>query len=230
MGICYTDEKMNAGECDVRYRAVVFDMDGTILDTLEDLRDSVNEALAWGGFAARTTEEIRSFVGNGAARLIERAVPAGSDDGQVAKVLAYYRAYYEAHAQIKTTPYPGIQELLENLRAQGVRLAVVSNKPDAAVKKLAAHYFPHVFHAAVGARDGVPVKPSPESVWAALELLDVPAEESVYVGDSDVDIMTAQNAGMDGIAVAWGFRGEAFLRDHGAKVIVRSAEELAERL
>lgn len=221
---------MNAGECDVRYRAVVFDMDGTILDTLEDLRDSVNAALAWGGFAARTTEEIRSFVGNGATRLIERAVPAGIDDGQVGKVLAYYRAYYEAHAQIKTAPYPGIQELLENLRAQGVMLAVVSNKPDAAVKKLAAHYFPHVFHAAVGARDGVPVKPSPESVWAALERLDVPAVESVYVGDSDVDIMTAQNAGMDGIAVAWGFRGEAFLRENGANVIVRSAAELAERL
>lgn len=221
---------MKAGEYVVRYRAVVFDMDGTILDTLEDLRDSVNAALVWAGFAARTTEEIRSFVGNGAARLIERAVPEGTDGERTGNVLAYYRKYYDSHALIKTAPYPGIQPLLEKLRAQGVRLAVVSNKPDAAVKKLAEYYFPHVFHAAVGARDGVPVKPSPESVWAALELLGVSAEECVYVGDSDVDVMTARNAGMDGIAVAWGFRGEEFLREHGAKTIVRNADELAERL
>lgn len=214
----------------MRYKAAIFDMDGTILDTLEDLRDSVNASLAWAGFPARTTEEIRAFVGNGAKKLIERAVPDGTDEDTAGRILAYYRPYYEAHAQVKTAPYPGVCELLESLRAAGVELAVVSNKPDAAVKKLAGHYFPGVFHAAVGAMDGVPVKPAPDALRSAMRLLDVTAEETVYIGDSDVDVMTAKNAGTAGIFVTWGFRDEVFLRERGAETLVHSTEELAERV
>lgn len=214
----------------MRYKAAIFDMDGTILDTLADLRDSVNASLAWAGFPPRTTEEIRSFVGNGAKKLIERAVPDGADEDTAGRVLAYYRPYYEAHAQVKTAPYPGVCELLESLRAAGVKLAVVSNKPDAAVKKLAGHYFSGIFHAAVGAMDGVPVKPAPDALWSAMRLLGVTAEETVYIGDSDVDVMTAKNAGTAGIFVTWGFREEAFLRERGAEILVHSAAELAERL
>lgn len=214
----------------MKYKAAIFDMDGTILDTLEDLRDSVNAALAWAGFPARTTEEIRAFVGNGAKKLIERAVPDGAGADTANQVLAWYRAYYEAHAQEKTAPYPGVCGMLEALHAAGVRLAVVSNKPDGAVKKLAEHYFPGVFDAAIGAMDGTAVKPAPDALWAAMRLLGVAAGETVYIGDSDVDVMTAKNAGTAGVAVAWGFRSEAFLRGCGAQVIVHSAAELAERL
>lgn len=214
----------------MRYKAAIFDMDGTILDTLEDLRDSVNASLAWAGFPARTAEEIRAFVGNGAKRLIERAVPDGTDEDTAGRILAYYRSYYEAHAQVKTAPYPGVCELLDSLRAAGVKLAVVSNKPDAAVKKLAGHYFPGVFHAAIGAMDGVAVKPAPDALRSAMRLLRVTAEETVYIGDSDVDVMTAKNAGTAGLFVTWGFRDETFLRERGAETLVHSAGEMAERL
>lgn len=208
------------------YRAAIFDMDGTILDTLEDLRDSVNAALRREGFPERTLEEVRSFVGNGAAKLVERAVPAGTDAETTRRVLDFYRPYYEAHAQILTAPYPGVPEAMAALRAAGVRLAVVSNKPHPATAKLAARYFPGVFDAVIGARDGTAVKPAPDLLCEAMELLGVRPEETVYVGDSDVDVATAKNAGTDEIAVAWGFREEAFLREHGAPQIVRDAAEL----
>lgn len=209
------------------YRAAIFDMDGTILDTLADLRESVNAALRREGFPERTTEEVRAFVGNGAARLIGRAVPAGTDEATTRRVLDFYRPYYEAHAQIRTAPYPGVPEAMAALRAAGVKLAVVSNKPDGATRKLAARYFPGVFDAVIGARDGVAVKPSPDLLAEAMNALGVRPEETVYVGDSDVDIATAKNAGTDVLSVAWGFREETFLRAHGAKRIVRSAAELS---
>lgn len=209
------------------FKAAIFDMDGTILDTLEDLRDSVNVSLARAGFPERTLDEVRSFVGNGAWMLIRRAVPAGTDEKTARAVLDFYRPWYEAHARIKTAPYPGIPGALRTLKAAGVKLAVVSNKPDPATKQLAAHYFPGLFDAAAGARDGVPVKPAPDLVLDTLALLGVEPGEAVYIGDSDVDIATAQNAGTAAIAVSWGFRGEAFLRERGAGRIAHDAEELA---
>lgn len=212
----------------MRYKAAIFDMDGTILDTLEDLRDSVNAALAWAGFPERTLDEVRSFVGNGAWKLIERAVPAGTEEETARKVLDFYRPWYEAHARIKTAPYPGVPEALAALQAAGVRLAVASNKPDPATKQLAAHYFPGLFDAAIGAKDGVAVKPAPDAVLEVMGLLGVTAAETVYIGDSDVDIATAKNAGTDCVSVAWGFRDEAFLRENGASRVARSAKELAD--
>lgn len=207
-------------------QAAIFDMDGTILDTLEDLHESVNVSLERFGFPPRTLEEVRSFVGNGAARLIERAVPPGTDADTIQAVLDFYRPYYEAHARGRTKPYPGIPEALSALRAAGVRLAVVSNKPDPATKQLAAHYFPGAFDAVIGARDGFAVKPAPDALFAAMELLGVSPEAAVYIGDSDVDIATAHNAGTACLSVAWGFRSEAFLREHGASVLLRRPEEL----
>ena len=209
------------------YKAAIFDMDGTILDTLADLCASVNASLRREGFPERTIGEVRAFVGNGAAKLIERAVPAGTDAEAMRRVLDFYRPYYEAHAQIRTAPYPGVPEALDALRAADVKLAVVSNKPDGAAGKLAARYFPGVFGAVIGARDGTAVKPAPDLLLAAMDALGVRPEETVYVGDSDVDIATAKNAGCDCISVAWGFREESFLRAHGAARIVRDAAALA---
>ena len=208
------------------YKAAIFDMDGTILDTLADICGSVNASLRREGFPERTIEEVRAFVGNGAKKLIERAVPAGTDAETTRRVLDFYRPYYESHAQIRTAPYPGMAEALKELRTAGVKLAVVSNKPHPATAKLAARYFPDVFDAVLGARDGTAVKPAPDLLNEAMEALGVRPEETVYIGDSDVDIVTAKNAGTDEIAVAWGFRGEAFLRESGAARFVHDAAEL----
>ena len=207
-------------------KAAIFDMDGTILDTLSDISDSVNAALEWAGFPARTEAEVRAFVGNGAAKLIERAVPAGTDGETARRVLDFYRPYYEAHAAVRTRPYPGVPEALSALRAAGVKLAVVSNKPDGAAQKLAARYFPDFFDAVAGAKDGVAVKPAPDLLLGVMEALGAPPEETAYIGDSDVDILTAKNAGTACLSVAWGFREEAFLRACGASRILREPGEL----
>ncbi len=208
------------------YKAAIFDMDGTILDTLEDLTDSVNAALRWAGYPERTLDEVRSFVGNGALKLVERAVPAGTGAADIRRVLDFYRPYYQEHAEEKTRPYPGIPEALSALRAAGVKLAVVSNKPHGATVKLAARYFPGAFDAVLGARDGVPVKPAPDLLEAVMGSLGAAPEETAYIGDSDVDIETAKNTGTACVSVAWGFRSEGFLREHGADLTVRNGEEL----
>ena len=212
------------------FKAAVFDMDGTILNTLADLTDSINAALAHESLPPRTEEEVRAFIGNGAVKLVERAVPPETDGETVRRVLDYYRPYYEAHAQIKTEPYPGVTEALTALRAAGVLLAVVSNKPDGATQKLAARYFPGMFSAVAGARDGVAVKPAPDLLAEAMRALGVRPEETAYVGDSDVDIETAKNAGTACVSVAWGFKGEPFLREHGAALVVRDAAALLKAL
>lgn len=208
------------------FKAAIFDMDGTILDTLADLCGSVNAALAWAGLPVRSLEEVRAALGYGAEGLIRRSVPAGTDDDTIARVLAYYKPYYEAHAQIRTAPYPGIPAALSALRAAGVRLAVVSNKPDPATQLLAERFFRGAFDVVLGVRDGMAVKPAPDMPAAAMARLGVTSAEAVYIGDSDVDLATARSAGTACIAVTWGFRDEAFLRAHGAAVIVRDPAEL----
>lgn len=214
----------------MRYQTAIFDMDGTILETLEDMCASVNVTMDHVGYPRRTMDEVRRFVGNGAAKLIERCMPAGAEDPRYPAALEFYRAYYDAHAQIKTGPYPGIPELLNQLSREGVRLAVVSNKPDEAVRVLTERYFPGVFPVAIGNRDGWATKPAPDSVYEAMRLLGARRESTVYVGDSDVDVDTARNAGLDSVIVTWGFRNENFLRAHGAQHLAHNTDELYEML
>lgn len=209
------------------YKAAIFDMDGTLLNTLDDLAASTNAALAAHGMPLRTTDEVRRFVGNGIPNLIRRAVPAGTDEATQRAVFDTFCANYAVHDADTTAPYPGIIGLLEHLRAQGVLCAVVSNKGDFAVQALVEHYFDGLFGFAVGEREGIRRKPAPDTVFAALEALGVEPGEAVYVGDSEVDVATAQASGLDCIAVTWGFRSVECLLEAGATTLVSTADELA---
>lgn len=209
------------------YKAAIFDMDGTLLNTLDDLAASTNAALAAHGMPLRTTDEVRRFVGNGIPNLIRRAVPAGTDEATQRAVFDTFCAHYAVHDADTTAPYPGIIGLLEHLRAQGVLCAVVSNKGDFAVQALVEHYFDGLFGFAVGEREGIRRKPAPDTVFAALEALGVEPGEAVYVGDSEVDVATAQASGLDCIAVTWGFRSVECLLEAGATTLVSTADELA---
>lgn len=210
----------------MRYKLAIFDMDGTILNTIDDLAASLNYVLEKSGFPARTMDEVISFIGDGLRKLIERGVPEGTDSETVDKVLADFKEYYAVHCADKTAPYDGIIELLENLRRNGCLTAVVSNKADDVVQELCRKYFDGLFDYAVGERSGILRKPAPDSVNEVLEKLNVSRENAVYIGDSDVDIKTAENAGMDSIIVEWGFRERDFLLKKGAKTIVSAAEEI----
>ena len=201
---------------------IIFDLDGTILNTIEDLKDSAKYALAQRGYPQRSLEEIRSFVGNGARRLIERAVPA---DGDVSAVFDTFRAYYNANCQVKTKPYDGILEALRKL-GEKYPMAVVSNKPDSAVKPLCAEYFPGLY--ARGESTDCPRKPAPDMVFKAMETIGV--ERCVYVGDSEVDVLTARNAGVPCLSVLWGFRDRAEIVDAGGSHFCEHTEELVEKL
>ena len=208
----------------MKYDAVLFDMDGTLLDTLADLRDGVNIVLGGHGYPEHTTEEIRTYVGNGAGVLIHKALPEGVDEETERAILAEYKEWYRVNYCNKTCPYPGVVEILEKLEKAGVKAAVVSNKPDAVTKELARKFFPGL--PALGQRDDIPRKPEPQMAWKALEELGVERDRAVYVGDSEVDVATARNAGMDLIAVDWGFRSVEVLREAGAVNIAHTAEEL----
>ena len=211
-------------------KAVVFDMDGTILDTLEDLRSSVNHALRLHGLPERSSREVRSFLGSGMIKLVHRAVPEGTDAETEAAVLEAHKAYYPKHCAEQTRPYPGICELLKCLRDAGIKTAVVSNKSDENVKALVREYFDGLFTVAVGAREGVPRKPSPELMQIALKELGVTKEEALYVGDSDVDVDTAKQAGLRMITVLWGFRDKEELIEAGAETFAEDSRELKELL
>lgn len=213
-----------------RYKLVIFDMDGTILNTLEDLADSINYALSANGYAGRTLDEVRCFVGNGIRKLVERAVPEGTGEAEKERVYESFTAHYKVHCADKTRPYDGIVELLKSLREAGCMTAVVSNKADYGVQILCDDYFPGLFDAAVGERPGICRKPSPDSVNEVLAKLDVSRGQAVYVGDSDVDVETAKNAGLACIAVEWGFRDRNFLLAHGADVIVSEPHEVLEKV
>lgn len=212
----------------MKYKLVIFDMDGTILDTLSDLADSMNYALRCFGLAERTVDEVRSFVGNGIRRLVERAVPANTSPAIIDQVHENFTAYYKDHCADKTKPYDGICELLSELKRRNVLLAVVSNKADYAVQILCEQYFNDIFDASAGERAGVRKKPEPDSVNAVLEVLGIDRRDAVYIGDSDVDIQTARNAGMDCISVSWGFRDTEFLKEKGAQIIVKTPQEILE--
>lgn len=210
----------------MNYKTIIFDLDGTLLDTLEDLADACNYALRQVGAPERSLSEVRCFVGNGIARLMELAIPGGLEDPDYEKGLAVIRAYYDTHNQIKTAPYAGILELLDELKARGCRLAVVSNKPDSSVKPLVKDYFGDRFEAAIGDQAGIARKPAPDLVLKALEDMDVTLEDAVYVGDSEVDLLTAKNTGLPCISVTWGFRDRETLAEAGATVYANTPEEL----
>ncbi len=199
-----------------KYEAVLFDLDGTLLDTLQDLTDCVNAILKKYGMTARTEDEIRSSVGHGAHHLLECSVPGGTDNPKFEEIETTYRAYYKEHCMDKTEPYPGILHLMDTLKKNGCPMAIVSNKPDASVKKLSAVYFEGLADSAVGEMAGCRAKPEPDQLFEALENLGIPKENAVYVGDSEVDILTANNAGMDCILVSWGFRSRDELIKSGA--------------
>lgn len=203
--------------------AVIFDLDGTLLDTLDDLRDALNHTLTAFGYPLRTLEEVRRFVGNGIPDLIERAT---SPDAPIQKMLDVFLPYYQLHNMDKTRPYAGIGETLDRLKKRGRSMAVVSNKVHAATQALCGRFFPQV-DAVVGSQPGLPNKPAPDMVWAAMERLGVGPEETVYVGDSEVDLATARNAGLDCVCVTWGFRDREELERRGGTVFAASPEELA---
>lgn len=219
----------------MRYDLVIFDLDGTILNTIDDLADSCNHVLESHGMPLRSVAEIMSFVGNGIPKLIERAVPAGTSRSDYEEVLADYKAYYGTHCSIKTAPYPGMMECLKRLKACGIKLAVNTNKLEDASIELCDRHFPGVFHVVAGNVSGVPPKPAPDGVLHILKILyGVESLQEVsqtrlkacYVGDSDVDVATGRNCGFDVIGAEWGFRGRRFLLDHGASLVAGSPQEL----
>ncbi len=210
----------------MRYKLAVFDMDGTILNTLEDLADSTNYALKANGLPERTIDEVRRFVGNGIRLLIERAVPTDTDKELTDKVFDTFKEYYKTHCAVKTRPYDGIKDVLLELRKTGCLTAVVSNKADFAVQDLCKDYFDNLFDFAIGEREGIKKKPAPDSVFEVLSKLNVEKADAVYIGDSDVDFATSVNAGMDVIMVGWGFRDAEFLREKGVKRIIKQPSEI----
>jgi phosphoglycolate phosphatase len=210
----------------MKYNCVVFDLDGTLLDTLGDLRDSVNFALSKNGLPKRTTEEIRAFVGNGIRLLIERSVPENTELSLVDKCFEDFKAHYRANSANLTKAYDGINELLSVLKNRGLKLAVVSNKADFAVKTLVETYFPDVFDCAIGEKEGVKRKPAPDTVFAVMKELNVNKNEVVYIGDSEVDIETSKNADIPCISVTWGFRDKDVLEKLFPEYIVDSPEEI----
>ena len=214
----------------MNWKAVLFDMDGTVLDTLDDLTDSVNHSLAEFGLPAVDSSVVRRNLGNGAAFLIKHCVPLGTPEDLCARVLEFYKPWYDAHCRIHTRPYDGILPLMQDLRERGIRLAIISNKPDPAVQELAAAFFPGMLDVVVGESPGIRRKPSPDTVLEAASRMGLAVEDCVYVGDSEVDIETARNAGMACISVSWGFRDEEMLLSSGASILVRTPGELSERI
>ena len=210
----------------MKYKAVIFDMDGTILNTLEDLKNATNYSLRQFGMPERSLEEVRMFVGNGIRKLVERAVPAGTPKEKIDQILDVFLEYYEIHSADNTSPYPGILELVEKLKKSGIKTAVSTNKADVPAQELGREYFNGIFDLIVGQQDGLKVKPAPDSVNKILSILDIQKKDAIYIGDSDVDVQTAKNSGLDFIGVSWGFRGREFLEKNGAKNIVDNANEI----
>ncbi len=210
----------------MRFDTVIFDLDGTILDTLGDLRDSVNFALGKNGLSCRSTEEIRSFVGNGIRLLIERAVPQNTKKEIVDKCFEDFKVHYKNNSANSTKPYAGVIDVLNQLKSKGIKLSVVSNKADFAVQTLVEKYFSGIFDFAVGEKEGIRRKPYPDSVFTAMEYLDADKNTTVYVGDSEVDVETASNSEIPCIAVTWGFRDKEVLESLDPEYIIDNPEQI----
>ena len=205
---------------------VIFDLDGTLLNTLNDLAASTNYALRWAGMPEHSVDDVRRFVGNGVKKLMERAIPDGLDNPKFDETYATFRKHYLEHSLDTTKPYSGIPEVLAELKRRGKKLAIVSNKFYAATQELARHFFPETIEVAIGERENIRKKPAPDTVLEAMRQLGVGKEGTVYIGDSDVDIDTARNVGVPCISVLWGFRDRDFLIEHGATHLISKPEEL----
>ncbi len=207
---------------------VIFDLDGTLLDTLEDLALSVNYCMERFGGPHFAREEVREMVGNGIYVLMEKALPGGREHPRYTECMKAFAPYYQSHMMDHTAPFSGIMELLANLKAKGYKLAIVSNKFDAAVKELNQRFFAERICVAIGEAEdkGVRKKPAPDTVFQAMEELGSAPEDCLYVGDSDVDIETAKNAGIPCVCVTWGFKTADFLQEHGAQTVVDTMKEL----
>ena len=210
----------------MKYKTVIFDLDGTLLNTLDDLAAATNYALAQHQLPQRTKEEVRWFVGNGIRKLIERAVPEHTPVNLQEEVYTTFNTYYKAHCNDATRAYDGVLELLAKLRQQGCRTAIVSNKADYGVQELAKLYFSNALDAACGERAGIAKKPAPDMLLAVMQQLGADKAATIYVGDSDTDLDTARNAGIPCIGACWGFRGREFLMQHGAKLLAEAPAEI----
>ena len=212
----------------MKYKNVIFDLDGTLLDTLLDLHASVNYAMDRLGFPRRTVDEVRRFVGNGVKVLIKRAAPEDITEEQYNAAYAAFQEHYRVHNRDNTAPYDGVCELMQRLKERGHKVAIVSNKLDFAVQALKDEFFSGLCDAAVGDSDATRTKPAPDMVYKALEMIGAELPDCVYVGDTDVDLKTAENSGMPCISVTWGFRSREELEGYGAKTIVDTADEILE--
>ena len=208
------------------YKTYIFDLDGTLLNTLGDLAASTNYALRQYGMPEHTIDDVRRFVRNGVGKLIDRAIPVGMASPQYEDVLATFRKHYMLHSLDTTAPYPGIESLLHSLRSHGCNVAVVSNKFYNATVELCRHFFADTVEVAIGERENIRRKPAPDTVFEAMRQLGVSGEDTVYVGDSDVDVATARNSGIPCISVLWGFRDRDFLIEHGATTFVNTPEDI----
>lgn len=210
----------------MKFKTIIFDLDGTLLDTLGDLSSSVNYALRQHGMPERSKSEVRRFLGNGIQKLIAQSVPEGTDEKKTEKVLLTFRAYYLAHSLDETASYEGINELLHALRSKGVETAIVSNKLDPAVKDLHRHFFSDTISVAIGESPSIRRKPAPDMVDECIRQLGCDRDSCLYVGDSEVDLQTARNASLPCCSVSWGFRDKKQLIEAGATTIIDCPEEL----
>lgn len=208
------------------YRTYIFDLDGTLLNTLNDLAASTNYALRSVGLPEHSTEDVRRFVGNGVRKLMERAIDGGDKNPLFDKAYAIFRSHYLEHGLDTTLPYPGIMEMFAKLKAKGKNIAVVSNKFYDATQELVHHFFGKYVSVAIGERENIRKKPAPDTVIEALKMLGVDKADAVYIGDSDVDVNTAKNVGIPCISVLWGFRDKDFLTACGATTFISSPSEL----
>ena len=211
----------------MKYKAAIFDLDGTLLNTLEDLWSAVNHTMDKYGYPHRTIKEVRAFVGNGVDRLIMLCLPGGENDPNFEDAKREYRAYYAEHSEIKTKPYDGVIELIDKLEKAGIKTAVVSNKIHVATVELCKKYFPDI-KTVCGEREseGIRRKPYPDTVIESAKALGVPIDETVYIGDSEVDIETSRRAGVDCISVLWGFRDRDFLEENGGKIFAEKPSDV----
>lgn len=209
-----------------QYSTYIFDLDGTLLYTLDDLASSVNHAMREFGFPEHSIEDVRKMVGNGIKKLIERAIPSGKDNPQYDKVYSVFIEHYLKHSLDTTRPYDGIIEMLGSLKKQGKKIAVVSNKYYKATEELCRHFFNDYISVAIGESENIRKKPAPDSVLEAIRRLGADKEDCVYVGDSEVDVETARNSGLPCISVLWGFREKDFLVEHGAETFIERPDEI----